>query len=80
MTSSTSVVPDDPPVVVPTPERPVLEYCLHPGRALRDVIRGLRLVLRAVVTRDLELAVIGRAAACGIPPDIVGGYRDARQR
>lgn len=73
-------MPDDLPVVVPTPGRPVLEHCLHPGRALRDVIRGSWLVLRAGVTRDPELAVVGRAEACGIPPDIVGGYRNARQR
>jgi GT2 family glycosyltransferase len=48
------------------------------GRALRDVIRGPWLVLRAAVTRNPELAVIGRAEACGILPGIVAGYRDAR--
>jgi hypothetical protein len=49
------------------------------GRALRDVIRGPWLMLRAAVTRNPELAVIGRAEACGILPGILAGYRDARQ-
>jgi GT2 family glycosyltransferase len=50
------------------------------GRALRDVIRGPWLVLRAAVTRNPELAAIGRAEACGILPGILAGYRDARRR
>jgi GT2 family glycosyltransferase len=49
------------------------------GRALRDAIRGPWLVVRAAVTRNPELTVIGRAETCGILPGIVAGYRDARQ-
>jgi GT2 family glycosyltransferase len=50
------------------------------ARALRDLVRGPWLVLRAAVTRNPELAVIGRAEAGGILPGIVAGYRDARRR
>ena len=49
------------------------------GRALRDVIRGPWLVVRAAVTDNPELAVVGRAEVRGILPGIVAGYRHARQ-
>jgi GT2 family glycosyltransferase len=49
------------------------------GRALRDVVRGPWLVLRAAVTRNPELAVIGRAETRGILPGIIAGFWDARQ-
>jgi GT2 family glycosyltransferase len=48
------------------------------GRALRDLLRGPWLVLRASVTRNADLAVIGRAEVRGILPGIVAGFRSAR--
>jgi GT2 family glycosyltransferase len=49
------------------------------GRAVRDLLRGPWLLLRAAASRDGELAVIGRAEVRGILPGIVAGFRDARR-
>jgi GT2 family glycosyltransferase len=49
------------------------------GRALRDLVRGPWLVLRAEVTRNADLAAIGRAEVAGILPGIVAGLRGGRR-
>jgi GT2 family glycosyltransferase len=47
------------------------------GRAMRDLLRGPWLVLRAAATGNAELAMIGRAEVTGILPGIVAGFRSA---
>jgi GT2 family glycosyltransferase len=49
------------------------------SRAMRDLLRGPWLVLRAGVTRNADLAVIGRAELRGILPGIVAGLRSGRR-
>jgi GT2 family glycosyltransferase len=49
------------------------------GRAVRDLLRGPWLVLRAAATRNDDLAVMGRAEVRGILPGIVAGLRSARR-
>ena len=46
-------------------------------RAVRDLLRGPWLLLRAATSRNSELAVIGHAEVRGILPGIVAGFRDA---
>jgi GT2 family glycosyltransferase len=48
-------------------------------RAVRDLLRGPWLVVRAAVTRNDELTVLGRAEVHGILPGIVAGFRAARR-
>jgi GT2 family glycosyltransferase len=47
------------------------------GRAVRDLLRGPWLVMRAVATGNHELRVLGRAEVRGILPGILAGLRGA---
>lgn len=48
-------------------------------RALRDVLRGPWLMLRAAATRNAELTMLGRAETRGILPGIAAGLSGARR-
>jgi GT2 family glycosyltransferase len=45
------------------------------GRAVRDLLRGPWLLLRAAATRNGELALLGQAEVRGILPGIIAGLR-----
>jgi GT2 family glycosyltransferase len=46
------------------------------GRAVRDLLRGPWLLMRAAATRNDELGILGRAEVRGILPGILAGFRD----
>jgi GT2 family glycosyltransferase len=49
------------------------------GRAVRDLVRGPWLLVRAAATRNDELTALGHAEVRGILPGIIAGFRSARR-